>query len=281
MTAQAAATRTPVFTSSLKVRQPEFEFNEDIPRYWWDNNPVKTLLLAAMSSGFPPGERFFIETVRHFQDQITDPELKQTIRSFIGQEAHHSKEHKLLNQFLEKRGIHLARFEEELEKFLNFMRQNYSPERQLAHTVAVEHFTALLCEGVLMNYDTLEAMDPRMAALWAWHAVEESEHKAVAFDVFRSVGGSEFVRLTEMMTVSVLFPLATTLHLVQLLNDDGQLGNITAWRKSLSFLFGKPGALRKLIPNYLHFYSPTFHPNNHDVSERVNKSKKKWLGSWA
>lgn len=53
-----------------KVRQPNFDLAEDVPRYWWGNDPARTLLLAAMSSGFPPGERFFIDSVRYYQDQI-------------------------------------------------------------------------------------------------------------------------------------------------------------------------------------------------------------------
>ncbi|HCW90045.1 MAG TPA: metal-dependent hydrolase, partial [Marinobacter sp.] len=69
-----------------EVREPYFHFEGDIPKYWWDNDPVKTLLLAALSSSFPPGEKFFIDSVRHYQDQITDPELKKAIRGFIGQE---------------------------------------------------------------------------------------------------------------------------------------------------------------------------------------------------
>src|SRR5699024_8205450 len=96
-----------------KVRQPEFEFADakDIPRYWWDNDPAKTLLLAALSASFPAGDRFFIDSVRHYQSQIEDPELMKAIRGFIGQEAHHSREHEVLNEFFHKQGIEVARLE--------------------------------------------------------------------------------------------------------------------------------------------------------------------------
>ena len=60
------------------VRQPEFDLADDVPKYWWDNDPLKTLLLGALSASFPAGERFFIDSVRHFQDQISDPELKKS-----------------------------------------------------------------------------------------------------------------------------------------------------------------------------------------------------------
>ncbi|WP_417530392.1 metal-dependent hydrolase [Marinobacter lipolyticus] len=261
-----------------QVRRPSIDLAEDMPKYWWDNDPVKTLLLAALSSSFPPGETFFIDTVRHYQDRITDPELKKAVRAFIGQEAHHSREHKLLNGFLQERGIGLDRLESEIQAFMDWMRKNFSPERQLAHTVAVEHFTALMAEEFLLKYDALDEMDPRMAKIWAWHAIEESEHKAVAFDVYKAVGGRESVRLQEMLVVSVIFPVFTSIHLVQLMKEDGQLGNLKSWAGAVSYMWGKPGVFRKLLPSYFKFYSPNFHPWNHDARTLVEKAKAKWLG---
>ncbi|MED5389840.1 MAG: metal-dependent hydrolase [Pseudomonadota bacterium] len=262
-----------------KVRRPQFAFSEaeDMPRYWWDNDPAKTLLLAALSASFPPGERFFIDSVRHYQDQITDPELKKAIKGFIGQEAHHSREHELMNGFLQERGVDLARLEREILGFMNLMRKYLSPERQLAHTVAVEHFTALMAEEFLLKYDALDQMDPRIAPIWAWHAIEESEHKAVAFDVYKAIGGSEFTRVTEMMIVSVLFPVFSAVHLVQLMKEDGQLGNMKSWLGAVNYMWGRPGVFRKLLPSYFKFYSPRFHPWNHDARGLVEKAKQKWL----
>ncbi|SFL95171.1 metal-dependent hydrolase [Marinobacter zhejiangensis] len=260
-----------------QIRRPEFDFSSDMPKYWWDNNPAKTLLLAALSSGFPPGERFFIDSVRHYQDRITDPELQQAIRGFIGQEAHHSKEHKALNGYLQEQGINLQRLEREIQDFMDWMREKFTPERQLAHTVAVEHFTALMAEEFLLKYDALDEMDPRIAPIWAWHAIEESEHKAVAFDVYKSIGGSEWVRLSEMLVVSVVFPVFTSIHLTQLMREDGQLYNLKAWSSLLNYLWGKPGVFRKLLPSYFKYYSPSFHPWNHDARGLVEKAKRRWL----
>ena len=280
-TVRTVASKTPK-NMIPKVRRPQFAFSEanDMPRYWWDNDPAKTLLLAALSASFPPGERFFIDSVRHYQDQITDPELKKAIKGFIGQEAHHSREHELMNGFLQERGVDLARLEREILGFMNLMRKYLSPERQLAHTVAVEHFTALMAEEFLLKYDALEQMDPRIAPIWAWHAIEESEHKAVAFDVYKAIGGSEFTRVTEMMIVSVLFPVFSAVHLVQLMKEDGQLGNMKSWLGAVNYMWGRPGVFRKLLPSYFKFYSPRFHPWNHDARDLVEKAKKKWLGDW-
>lgn len=262
------------------VRRPDFGFSEELPMWWWSNDPFKTLLLAALSSGFPPGERFFIDSVRHFQGRIEDPELQKAIRGFIGQEAHHSREHQQLNGFLEERGIKLSRLEKEIADFMDMLRK-MSPERQLAHTVAVEHFTALMAEEFLLKYDALDEMDPRMAPIWAWHAIEESEHKAVAFDVYKAIGGSEWVRVSEMAVVSVLFPLFTTLHVYQLMKEAGEHRNWKSWASGFNYMWGKPGVFRKLLPAYFKFYAPDFHPWNHDARDLVEKAKRKWLGDWA
>lgn len=264
-----------------EVRKPIFNLPDDLPRYWWGNDPARTLLLAAMSSSFPAGERFFIDSVRHYRDQITDPELQKAVKAFIGQEAHHSKEHQQLNEYLEEQGIPVSRMEKDIQRLMNLMRKYFSAERQLAHTVAVEHFTALMAEGFLLKYDTLDEMDPRMAEIWAWHGIEESEHKAVAFDVYKSVGGSEFVRITEMMAVSVMFPLFSTLHLVQLMKHEGQLTNVKSWVGFANYMWRKPGVLRKLLPDYFRYYSPRFHPWHQDARAQVNKAKKKWLSRQA
>ena len=228
----------------------------------------------------PEGEKFFIRRVKQQmaanggrEDEIMLAKLK----SFIGQEAHHSKEHQALNGYLENKGIGLARLDREVLAFMNWMRKNFSPERQLAHTVAVEHFTALMAEEFLLKYDALEEMDPRMAPIWAWHAIEESEHKAVAFDVYKAIGGSELTRVTEMMLVSVLFPVFTGIHLAQLMKEDGQLLNIKSWAGAVNYMWGKPGVFRKLLPSYFKYYSPNFHPWNHDARDLVEKAKKKWL----
>jgi len=258
------------------VRKMDFDFQSDVPRYWWDNNPVKTMLLAALSATFPAGERFFIDSVRHFQHEVTDPELKKAIRAFIGQEAHHSREHAALNGFLQERGVGLDRLAKDTERVMDALRK-LSPERQLAHTVAVEHFTAMLAEHVILNDDLLDQMPEEMARIWAWHGIEESEHKAVAFDVYRTIGGSEWVRISEMMVVSILFPLVSTIHVAQLLAAEGQLTNMRAIGSTLKYMFAKPGVVRKLLPHYLSYYRPDFHPWDHDATSLLEKARKRWL----
>lgn len=275
---QALPARRP---HDLKVRRMDFEFSDDIPAFWFDNDPLKTLLLSAMSGGFPEGERFFIDSVRHFQDRVSDPALKEAIRAFIGQEGHHSKEHKTLNDFLTRRGLPIDKIDRNVGKFMTWMRQNLSPERQLAHTVAVEHFTAILSELYMLEPGTLDRMDPRMATIWAWHAVEEAEHKAVAFDVYKATVDDEWIRLTEMAAVTLLFVGFTAYDVYRLLRRSGHAGDLKMWLRGLNEFWGVPGHFRRMIPAYLSFYRRDFHPDDIDASAQLARIKARFLGARA
>ena len=83
-----------------------------------------------------------------------------------------------------------------------------------------------------------------------------------------------------MMIVSVLFPVFSAVHLVQLMKEDGQLGNVKSWLGAVNYMWGRPGVFRRLLPAYFKFYSPNFHPWDHDARDLVEKAKKKWLGDW-
>ena len=277
---QQAAAATPA-AYDIKVRRMDFEFSDDIPEFWYGNDPFRTLLLAALSGGFPEGERFFIDSVRNFQDQVTDPELQQAIRAFIGQEGHHSKEHRELNAFLERKGYSISKIDRWVGKGMNMYRRRYSKERQLAQTAAVEHFTALLAEQYLLNSDELDQMDPRMAPIWAWHAIEESEHKNVAFDVYRATVNDEWIRRSQMALTSVMFVTFTTLDMIRLLRESGHAGDIKMWARGINYFWGFPGRFRKLIPGYLDYYRRDFHPSQHDNRALIEKARCRYLGSKA
>ena len=41
--------------------------------------------------------------------------------------------------------------------------------------------------------------------LWIWHAIEECEHKAVSYDVYKQVSNSYLLRVIIMLAASVVF----------------------------------------------------------------------------
>ena len=264
-------TMTPVGTANIPVRRMDFEFDDAIPKYWFDNNPMLTMLLTGLSCVFPEGERMFMRAVRHYQDQITDPELQKEVRAFIGQEAHHGKEHQAFNDFMAKKDLPIARIEAFVKKAIAFEEKNLSKERMLAKTCALEHFTAMFAEMILENPQFLDGIDDRLKPLWLWHAIEESEHKAVAFDVYQKTVDNYWIRSSEMAVITVMFSFFTGLHTVELMRASGEQRNIKAIAQGLNKLLGKKGFFRGMLPHYLAYYRPDFHPNDRDSTQLRNK----------
>jgi predicted metal-dependent hydrolase len=206
----------------IPVRRMDFEFDDAIPKYWFDNNPFLTMLLTGLSCVFPEGERMFMRSVRNYQDRITDPDLQKEVRAFIGQEAHHGKEHQAFNEFMARKDL-------PIEKIDGFVANKVSPlkkrilskERMLAKTCALEHFTAMFAEMILEHPEFLDGMDERLRPLWLWHAVEESEHKSVALMFIKQQVGNYWIRTSEMAFTSVFFSFFTGLHTVQLDTRNG------------------------------------------------------------
>ena len=184
----------------VQPRNREHELAGALARDWYDEHPFKTAWFNAMSITFPLGEKFFIDSVRAFADEISDPKLQAEIRGFCGQEGYHRREHDHFNRTLcELRGYDHRYLEGRIASKIALARKTLSPLEQLAATAALEHITAILAEDSLApDFPDAGKMDPAMRRFWNWHAAEEMEHKAVAFDVFRAVGGTEQLRRRAM-----------------------------------------------------------------------------------
>jgi predicted metal-dependent hydrolase len=259
MTAQQPIAEQPAIT----VRRMDFRFGGDTPAQFVDGNPFVSAFLAALSSVFPEGERFFIDAVRHYRDQLDDDELQEAVRGFIGQEAHHGREHDTFNAWLAEQGYPIADKLERVREGLDMARRRMSPRRQLATTIALEHFTAIMAHQLLAHPDVNERLHPEVRELFMWHAVEETEHKAVAFDVYQAVDGGYWNRVLTMLEITLLFWLDTITTTANFLRARGENkpGN---WLRGIGFLLGRPGPLRRLIPEYLAWFRPDFHPWQHD-----------------
>jgi predicted metal-dependent hydrolase len=102
----------------------------------------------------------------------------------------------------EARGYDLEHLEGTLTRRLRWAQENLPPIVNLAITVAIEHFTALFAQLMLRPGSIIDKAEPSMRELWRSHAAEEMEHKSVAFDVYRAVGGTEAMRKSFMRRVS-------------------------------------------------------------------------------
>ena len=251
----------------VKPRNRNFEITQSLGHDWFDNHPFKTAWFNAMSITFPLGEKFFIDSVRHFADRINDPKLTEEIRGFCGQEGFHRAAHQLYNETLcEKRGYNLGYLEGRLEKNIALTEKYMTPLERLAATAAFEHITAIMAESALAEDNPMiDSADTAMQALWQWHAAEEMEHKSVAFDVYRAVGGTEKLRKRAMRQATFFLLLDVMVGLVHMLRRDKKLWNPRLWAQGWKFLFFKGGILRRVWPAYKEYYRDDFHPWQRDT----------------
>ena len=268
---------------SVVPRNRQHDIERCLKGDWFDGHPFKTAWFNAMSITFPLGEKFFIDSVRKFSDQIEDPKLIDEIRGFCGQEGFHRREHERYNQALcDLRGYDLTYLTERLRKNIELGNKYMSPLEQLAATAAFEHITAIMAESALAaDNPMVEGVDSAMRELWDWHAAEEMEHKAIAFDVYRAVGGSEKMRKQAMRRATFFLLMDVMVGLVHMLRRDGKLWNLRVWRQGWAFLFFDGGILRRIWPAYREYFKDGFHPWQRDTRPLLDAWKHKQEDSLA
>lgn len=266
-----------------KVPTRRMSFEEalqEVPRHFAaDGDLISCHLASSLSAVFPDGEDFFVRSVRHFRDQITDPELKRQVAGFIGQEAMHGREHRAFNDRLDELGYPTKWFERLTKRGLVIRERMLSPKSNLAATAALEHFTATLAELVLTDPETRDAFGhPTVRELFVWHALEESEHKAVAFDVYKTVGGTERMRVMTMNVLRFGFVIGMTAQvMISLLGDRAtyRRGNLRqSWRK----LRGSRIVSKAIWVQLRDYNRPDFHPDDRDTSELVAQWREELFG---
>jgi len=252
---------------SITPRDRRFGRQAATPRLWHGGRVEATAIYNALSTTFPAGEAFFVESVRAFRAG-TPPTLAHEIKAFTTQEAIHSREHDAFNKRAAAAGYDLSKLEAQVGKRLAVTRDKPLIV-SLAATMALEHFTAILANQLLADPRHLAGAEREAAALWRWHAAEEIEHKGVAYDTWlhatahwpRSKRWQ--VKAKVMLYVTRNFLVDRTAGALELMRQDGVAG-VRAWMLLLSYLWLRPGMFRKIAAAWAKFFLPGFHPWNQD-----------------
>ena len=264
---------------AIGITVRKLQFNpKAIRRHYFANSPVMSHMLTALSSTFPIGEQFFVHSVRNVRDKVQDEKLQAQITAFIGQEAMHSKAHAEFNDAWRSDDYHLDRFQAWLARKNEYVK-NLHPKIQLAITCAFEHFTALLGGYILRHPEVLATLDDDAVKLWVWHAIEEIEHRAVAFDVYQAVYGDDKIRRMIMRSVTTGFASLTFYSATRLfLQDKAKSLPKVGGNFFGLYLLGK--MFIQLLPEYLSYFKADFHPSEIDYTKMVNYWKERLAGDY-
>ncbi len=261
-----AAAPTP---ANLNIRPRDRRFGRDTQqaRLWHGGKVEATAIYNALSTTFPAGEAFFVESVRAFRHGAP-AKLAEEIKAFTTQEVVHSREHDAFNKRAERSGYDLTRLEKQVEHRLSVTRSK-PPIACLAATMGLEHFTAIFAHQLLADPRHLAGADAEAAELWRWHSCEEIEHKGVAYDTWlhatRDWTRSKRwkVKAKVMLLTSRNFVVDRTSGAIELMRQDGVTG-VRAWVKLLWYLWVRPGMFRKIAGSWLWYFLPGFHPWHKD-----------------
>jgi uncharacterized protein len=261
---------------AITVRDQRFGRVAKPSRWWLGGDPIGTAWHNALSATFPRGETMFIESVKAFRDGAP-PKLEAEIRAFVKQEINHTREHVAFNKAATEAGYDMARIDDRVEELMALIKQR-PPIVNLAATIALEHFTAIMAHEFLANPRHFQNAEPESAAMWRWHAMEEIEHKGVAFDTYlhATQGWSTWrrwkLKSVMMMIITLNFFRNRWNDTLELLAQDG----LSGWRikaRLFWYLAGTPGVVRKIVPAWFAYFLPGFHPWNHDDRALIGKAE--------
>ncbi|MFV3405951.1 metal-dependent hydrolase [Pseudomonas sp. NY15463] len=252
--------------TSMVVRRYPFDLEAALGGDWFGGDRLRTIIANALSIPLPSGERMFIRALHHYLDQIQDPLLREEVKIFFKQESTHTQEHVKYNRWIcQHRGYDLAQVEAPYKDHNEYLCEHGEPRLLLATTVCMEHLTAIISHLLISEPAWLADAEPVVRDFWLWHSVEEIEHKAVAFDVYRQVIGDkgyldEVMRRTVVQLAQNLRFTACQMYLM----EGGRPRDVRQWLDSSPFLNGEQGLLASIVKHVDDFYRADFHPWDHD-----------------
>lgn len=255
-------------SDAFPVRTLAADLSAGFPLRWHGGDAFRSHFFNALSMSFPVGEQSFIDSVQMAAKLLPDvPEhisLRRTIRDFIAQESSHGAVHRIYNNQLEKHGL-VNRWQHWSNTLIALAdRRNVGAMDRLAVTAAFEHYTAVLADLVLAHRELLGDALPVMQALWCWHSVEETEHKAVAFDLYTTLGGGYIKRVRWFLYATTMFIGMAASQTALNLRQDRCLWRPSAWLSAARFFFGRHGVVWLSTRPLIAYLRPGFHPWQQD-----------------
>jgi uncharacterized protein len=225
----------------MRVRRVRFHFPEDLDPAWTPRNPEIAIAANGVSLLMPHVEPYVVRSIRAVHDRL-GPAEQERATEFVRQELRHHAEHRRFNDLVIDRHPRLARVDGWMRRTYGWLGRRCSPEFNVAFAAGSETVAFALARWTEANMRTIfDGADDVVATLFLWHLAEEVEHKSVAFDVHRAIGGSR-LRYAAASSLSVLLLTAfTVLGTLVMLWDQRRLWSPVSWfrltRWSISLAF--------------------------------------------
>ncbi len=192
----------------IQPRKVKFVW-QNTPVDWIPNQPFASYFINEINNILPAGEFWFCRLYNKVLPQITDEKLKLDVQAFIRQEAMHANAHQSANkEYLCARHIDIQRnldimnvvftkalADKPFDLTVPAALEKHWDLFRLGVIATVEHMTCVLGKYALYNQKWQQlGADPEMLDLVKWHGAEEIEHRTVAFDLYRHLGGGYIAR---------------------------------------------------------------------------------------
>ncbi|MBY0277820.1 metal-dependent hydrolase [Candidatus Binatia bacterium] len=254
----------------IPLRKPNLEFDASIPRHWMNGNAFATHFFNGLNLVFPDGERFFVKAVHDQLAHISDPVLLRQAKEFAAQEGQHANQHEKYFECLRAQGYRIDGFLRRFHRFFVWTNRWPAPLR-LAMTAGAEHYTAVLGAGAIEEFELLADADPTMRKLIIWHATEEVEHKAVAFDVLRATHPSYLLRITGFVIATIALFGWSFAGTRMLLKQDRITRHDVAAQRKLALARDDGRGLARIRAGIRAYFRRDFHPSEHDHLELARR----------
>lgn len=257
------------YNVNIKPRIVSCQFSADHQKFWLDNCPVKTFFANTLSLIIPEAEKFFINSVRTFYNDIHHPALKSAAKKFIQQEANHRRAHTAYNQQIIQQfypNLSLKLFNFPLPSLFAIM---FGKKMRLAMSAVGEHFTAVLADFELRTSKIFDRAPNEIVTLWHWHCLEEIEHKSVVFDVLKHVKVGYIRRTIGFFAMSCFIFSAFCRVFYYMAKQEKLHKNWLFFKYTLKFFWKDPGLFSKSIKPYFAYLRPSFHPWQQDNKDLI------------
>ncbi|HEY4378487.1 MAG TPA: metal-dependent hydrolase [Acidimicrobiales bacterium] len=229
----------------LPIRRLRFAYPDDFRAAWHPQKPELACAANAVSLLMPYAEPYLVRTVRSVLPQL-DPNLCEEATGYVRQEASHHAQHRRFNDLVAREWAWVPRFERAIERVFGWLER-----RSTAFGLAfAAGFECVAYNGARWTdrhlTELFHGADPEPATLFLWHLAEEVEHKTVAFDVQRAVGGKRSTYVLGLLTALAVLAAFTVAGTLRGMASAGRLfspvahARLAKWAIGFWFLLAPP-----------------------------------------